>query len=76
MNNRKRVCKQIEREIMKEDGSAAEEHLAAGRCIFYCDDHFEDEIICEWPDGTKELVIVNESGEIVSCRPCPKNFSG
>jgi hypothetical protein len=52
------------------DGLAAQEHLRAGRPIFYCDDEFgDDDIIREWPDGSRELVTVDEDGK-VTVRAC------
>ena len=47
-----------------DDGAAAREHLAAGRLIYYCEDSTPDGVsIKEFPDGRRELVRFDSSGE-------------
>lgn len=58
----------LKRELSRDDGAAARSHLEAGRSIYYCDDRFVDEIVRECPDGTKELLEINEVGEIIRTR--------
>jgi hypothetical protein len=55
--------------IRKDDGRAAKEHLKAGRPIYFCVDEFGDFIVREWPDGTKDLVTVDEDA-VVSMVAC------
>ncbi len=55
--------------MMKEDGTAAQEHLAAGRPIYYGDKRYGPGLTREWPSGRKELVTVDESGNISVLRP-------
>lgn len=59
----------VERELRHDDGAAGKSHLHAGRPICYCVDDFSDEMVREWPDGSKELVEVSDTGEILSSRP-------
>jgi len=60
------------RQIFKDDGDAAKSHLADGRCIYYCDDAISlDHIICEWPDGRRELVKVNAYGHVTIIMELP-----
>lgn len=59
----------VERELRHDDGAAASSHLQAGRPIYYCPHDFSDETVREWPDGRKELVHINDAGEISCLRP-------
>jgi hypothetical protein len=54
----------VERELRRDDGAAAESHLAAGLPVYYCLDDFSDDIVREWPDGRKDLVQVSDAGDI------------
>jgi hypothetical protein len=54
----------VTRALRLPDGSAAQQHLRAGRPIYYCDDEFCDSLIREWPDGARELVIVDGDGKL------------
>lgn len=66
----------IVRALRHDDGSAAREHLRSGRPIYYCDEDFDEEdILREWPDGTREIVDIDDQGRI-SIRACvlPKNY--
>lgn len=58
----------IERAMMRDDGQAAASHLRAGRPIYYCCDEYPTEIVREWPDGGRELVTVDTSGNIINVR--------
>jgi hypothetical protein len=55
--------------LAKDDGAAAAEHLAAGRPITYRDARFPNAIMRKWPDGRRELVDVDEEGNIIVLRP-------
>jgi len=53
------------RQILKDDGAAAKLHLSSGRPIAYCDDAIStDFVIREWPDGRRELINVDGSGNV------------
>ena len=54
----------IEMALAQDDGSAAQEHLAAGFPIYYCDDRYPDGVVKEYPDGHKELVTIGASEKI------------
>ena len=62
----------ILRALRHNDGSAAQAHLRAGTPIYYCDDDFDEEdIVQKWPNGSREIVDINDEGHIsiglVSC---------
>ncbi|AVZ26819.1 hypothetical protein ZMO1_ZMOp33x001 (plasmid) [Zymomonas mobilis subsp. mobilis ZM4 = ATCC 31821] len=49
-----------------DDGAAAQEHLEAGFPVYYIeDDTPEGLLIKEYPDGHRELVRFNETGDEV-----------
>ena len=58
----------FERVLADDDGLAAKQHLAAGRPIFYGDDHYPNGLVKKYPDGRKQLVTVSGSGEITVLR--------
>lgn len=60
---------QLSREIVNDlmspdDGQAAKSHLAAGRPIYYCDDSYPDDFVRKWSGGRRELVTVDDAGNI------------
>jgi len=60
----------ITRALRQDDGAAAQEHLSAGRPIYYYDDDFDEEnIVREWPNGSREIVDIDDQGRI-SVRAC------
>jgi hypothetical protein len=61
----------VKREFQKSEGEAAQEELAAGRPIYYCDERYELEIVQGWPDGTKYLVTIDKVGTILHRRSWP-----
>lgn len=61
----------LEKKLRRDDGAAAHAHLKAGRPIYYVDFRFDNEMVRKWPDGTQELVTVNESGHVVRVRRVP-----
>jgi hypothetical protein len=65
MTKDERFWRRLERKLCSDDGRAAKEHLAAGRPIYYCDDRFENEIVREWPDGSKELLTLDNDGAVI-----------
>ncbi|MHB1765859.1 MAG: hypothetical protein ACYCS1_10110 [Gammaproteobacteria bacterium] len=58
------LSRQFERSLAIEDGRAAQQHLTAGRAIYYGDACYPDGLIKKYPDGRKQLVSVNHRGEI------------
>lgn len=58
----------FDRQMRKDDDSAAEEHLKAGYPIFYAEPRNPDELIRQWPDGRREIVALDENDEIVVVR--------
>lgn len=49
-----------------DDGAAGQEHLDAGRPIYYCEDSYPDELVRKWPDSQRELVKLDLDGRIVA----------
>ncbi len=58
----------FESALAHDDGQAARLHLAAGRPIHYCDDRYPDGVIRKWPDGQRELVKVDSTGNVTVLR--------
>lgn len=50
-----------------DDGAAAQAHLDAGRPIYVYDDEVQG-MVRIWPDRRRELVEINDQGEIVVLR--------
>ena len=44
------------------DGTEAVSHLAAGRPIYYSDQAYPGKVIKKYPDGRRELVVFDQSG--------------
>lgn len=59
---------ELEKAITDDDGLAAQQHLAAGRPIYYGDANYPDGLIKKFPDGRKQLVSVSEDGKITVIR--------
>lgn len=59
---------EFEAALANDDGQAAKEHLAAGRPIYYGDDHYPEGVIKEHPDGSRQLVAVSNEGEVTVIR--------
>ena len=55
---------QFECELDSDTGEAAKAHLAAGRPIYYMDPAYPDQIVKEYPDGRRELVQVDRTGQV------------
>ena len=55
---------QFERELDSDTGEAAKTHLAACRPIYYMDPAYPDQIVKEYPDGRRELVHVDSTGQV------------
>lgn len=57
------------RAIRRDDGEAARLHLQAGRPIYYCDEGFAGVVVCEMPNGRRDLGVVNHDGSftVVAC---------
>lgn len=52
--------------VRRDDGAAARTHLAAGRPIYYSEDDTPDGLLVKrHPDGRRELVRFNPSGDVV-----------
>lgn len=58
------LWKALERVLANDDGAASKEHLAAGRPVTYRDPHFPDAIMRKWPNGRRELIDVDENGNV------------
>ena len=54
----------LERTLANDDGTAAKEHLAAGRFITYRDPKLSNGLVREWPDGRRELIKADATGDI------------
>ena len=54
--------------LAHDDGRAAQQHLAAGRPIYYGDDRYPGKIIKKYPDGRQQLVSVDPDGKITVLR--------
>ena len=52
-----------------DDGAAGADHLAAGRAIYYCDDRYPDTMVRKWPDGRRELVLIDDEGILTTLGP-------
>lgn len=55
---------EFERSLTQDDGQAAQQHLDAGRPIYYGDARYPAGLIKKYPDGRKQLVSVNHRGDI------------
>lgn len=55
---------EFEKAITLDDGQAAQQHLDAGRPIYYGDARFPEGLVKKYPDGHKQLVSVNADGKI------------
>ena len=54
------------------DADASRSMLAAGHWITYCDDDLvPDVLLREWPDGTMEIVNVDEKGNVIVEKELP-----
>ncbi len=59
---------ELEEAITDDDGLAAQQHLAAGRPIYYGDADYPEGLVKKYPDGRKQLVSVSEDGKITVIR--------
>ncbi len=55
---------EFERAMTNDDGQAAQQHLDAGRPIYYGDARFPGGLVKKHPDGRKQLVTVSADGKI------------
>ena len=55
---------EFERAMTSDDGQAAQQHLDAGRLIYYGDARFPEGLVKKYPDGRKQLVSVSASGKV------------
>lgn len=58
----------FENALFNDDGQAAQQHLAAGRAIYYGDDRYPEGIVKEYPDGRRQLVVISNKGELTVMR--------
>lgn len=58
---------EFEKFLMCDDGLAAQQHLAAGRPIYYGDEKYPSGIVRKYPDGRLQLVSINGNCQ-PSCR--------
>jgi hypothetical protein len=57
-------------EADEDDGAAAQSHLDAGRPIYIYDEVLRGDVRI-WPDRRRELVEIDDQGEIVVLRSLP-----
>ena len=63
------LSEEFEKSIIDDDGLAAQQHLAAGRPIYYGDADYPEGLVKKYPDGRKQLVSVgDEDGKITVIR--------
>ena len=55
---------EFERAMTSDDGQAAQQHLDAGRPIYYGDARFPEDLAKKYPDGRKPLVSVSADGRV------------
>jgi len=55
---------EFEAAITNDDGEAAQQHLAAGRPIYYGDARFPEGLVKKYPDGRQQLVSVSADGKV------------
>ena len=55
---------EIENALRHDDGLAAQQHLAAGRAVYYADERYPGEVIRLFPDGRRQIVSVDAEGVI------------
>lgn len=58
----------LEKVLANDDGAASKAHLAAGRPVTYRARQFPDAIMRKWPDGRRELVDVDDEGNVTILR--------
>lgn len=58
------MAQEIIKGICNDDGAAAKAHLAAGNPIYYCDDRYPGEIVKEFPDGRRQIVVMRGQGKV------------
>jgi hypothetical protein len=56
--------KKFEAALANDDGTAAREHLAAGRYVTYRDSRNPSILLREWPDGKIEKIVADENGDV------------
>ena len=55
---------EFERAITHDDGLAAQQHLAAGRPIYYGDAKYPEGLVKKYPDGRKQLVSIGADNTV------------
>jgi|GEM_PF-1854101 hypothetical protein len=55
---------EFEAALANDDGQAAQEHLAAGRAIYYRDAQHPEGLIRKYPDGRKQLVSISADRKV------------
>lgn len=59
---------ELEAGLINDDGSAAKQHLAAGRPIYYADDRYQEGVVKKYPDGRKQLVTIDAERRVTVIR--------
>jgi hypothetical protein len=49
---------EFEQALANDDGEAAQQHLAAGRAIYYSDERYPEGIVKKYPEGRLQLVTI------------------
>jgi hypothetical protein len=55
---------EFEQAMTHDDGQAAQQHLNAGRPIYYGDARYPEGLVKKYPDGRKQLVSVSLEGRV------------
>lgn len=59
---------EFEAAFVNDDGLAAQQHLAAGRPIYYGDARYPGGLVKKYPDGRKQLVSISADGKVAVIR--------
>ncbi len=60
----RRFWRHVERVLANDRGEAARAHLAAGNPIYHTDENFPNQLVRQWPNGTRELVSIDKTGVV------------
>ena len=55
---------EFERAISDDEGLAAQQHIAAGRPIYYGDAQYPEGLVKKYPDGRKQLVSIGADNTV------------
>ena len=55
----------MEQILSENSGHTAQEHLDAGKPVFYGDPHYPGKVIKEYPSGKREVLVFDKQGNEV-----------